>query len=52
MLETPGDHVKAHMVSMSVKANSHNNNELRLFQEVSHMCSKALEMLACIDNVL
>ena len=52
MWETPGDHVIAHMVSMSVKDTSHNNNELRLLQEVSHMCLKILKMLACIDHVL
>ena len=47
-----GDHVIAHMVSMSVKVTSQKNNELRLFQEVSHMCTKVLKMLACIDHVL
>ena len=40
--ETSGCHVKDEVVFISVKANFHNNNELRSLQEVSHMCSKMI----------
>lgn len=36
------DRVIAQILSMSVKLNSHNNNELRLLKEVVIMCSKSL----------
>lgn len=38
--ETSTNHLITHMVYRLVKDTSHINNELRLLQEVSHMCSK------------
>lgn len=40
-----GDHVIAHVVSMRLKIFFHINNELRLRQDVSHMCSIVLKMM-------
>lgn len=48
--ETLGDHARTHIISMLVKDTSHNNNELRLQQEESHICSNIL--ISCFRMVI